>query len=89
MVEGLEVFNTISNLKNFNEKLADFVLCCIENLVRFHFKQSRNEGEAGVNAKVFHTLPVERKTLMNHAHNSGSERCQVPCDARYVRDVQS
>ena len=44
------------------KKLADFVLCCIENLVRFHFKQSRNEGEAGVNAKVFHTLPVERET---------------------------
>ena len=55
--------------------MADFVLCCNENLVRFHFKQSRNEGEAGVNAKVFHTLPVERKTLMNHVHNSGSERC--------------
>ena len=71
------------------KKLADFVLCCIENLVRFHFKQSRNEGEAGVNAKVFHTLPVEKKTFINQAHNSGPERCQVPCDARYVRDVQS
>ena len=45
------------------KKLADLVLCCIENLVRFHFKQSRNEGEAGVNAKVFHTLPLERKNI--------------------------
>ena len=88
MVEGLEVFTTICNLKNSNKE-TDFVLHCIENLVRFHFKQSRNEGEAGVNAKVFHTLPQERKTFMNHAPNSGSERCQVPRDARYVRDVQS
>ena len=80
--------NPIMNMRPQKLK-TDFVPCCNENLVRFHFKQSRNEGEAGVNAKVFHTLPQERKTFMNHAPNSGSERCQVPRDARYVRDVQS
>ena len=45
------------------KKLADFVLCCIENLVRFHFKQSRNEGEAGVNAKVFRNTTFREKDI--------------------------